>query len=149
MATVTVNDEIGAPLERVFAMFTDLESAARHVAGIKGIEMLTPGGFRLGTRWRETREVLGRLDTADMEVTAFEKNHAYTITHYKGGARVDTVFSFAPSDHGTNVSISFGLDGLGLPTGLVAPVTWAIAGKVRDVLSHDLADLKRTLETGA
>ena len=45
--------------------------------------MLTTGPFQLGTRWRETREVLGRLDDAEMEVTAFELNRQYTLTHYK------------------------------------------------------------------
>ncbi len=146
MTTVTVTSQIEAPVEKTFAMFTDLDHATEHVDAIKEIEMLTPGGFSLGTRWRETRDVLGRLDSAEMEVTAFEKNRTYTITHHKAGTRVDTVFTFEPSASGTKVSIEFGLDSQGLPPGLLTPVSWAIAGKVREVLGHDLEDLKKSVE---
>jgi hypothetical protein len=93
--------------------------------------------------------VLGRLDSAEMEVTAVEKNRTYTITHHKGGARIDTVFTFVPSGAGTKVSIEFDLESHGLPPGLIAPLGWAVAGKVRDVLNHDLADLKKMAEEKA
>ncbi|MBZ5558681.1 MAG: SRPBCC family protein [Acidobacteriia bacterium] len=146
MTTVTVSSHITAPVEHVFGLFTDIEHASAHVGGIKKIEMLTPGRFELGTRWRETREVLGRLDSAEMEVTAFERNRTYTITHHKGGVGVETVFTFEPSGGGTRVTLSFTLETSGLPPGLLTPISWAIANKVRDVLTHDLIDLKRSVE---
>jgi len=146
MATVKVSSQVAAPVEQVFQMFTDIEHGAEHVSGITKIEMLTTGRFSLGTRWRETREVLGRLDDAEMEVTAFELNRRYTITHYKAGVRVDAEFTFAPVDGGTMVSIEFGLSHYGLPPGLLSPLEWAIAGKVRDVLARDLSDLKEGIE---
>ncbi len=146
MTTVTVTNQVAAPVEKTFGMFTDVEHAAEHVEGIKEVQMLTPGVFELGTRWLETREVLGHLDTVEMEVTAFEKNKSYTITHHKAGTRVDTVFTFEPSVTGTKVTIEFGLDSQGLPPGLLAPVSWAIAGKVRDALGHDLDDMKKSVE---
>jgi len=146
MTTVTVDNQVAAPLARVFEVFTDLEHIAERVSNIKAIEVLTTGGFKLGTRWRESREVLGQLDSADMEVTAFERNRTYTITHHKGGMGIDAVFTFEPSNDGTKVRVEFLLDGHGLPPGLSAPVGWAIAGKVRDVISRDLADLKESLE---
>ena len=58
------------------------------------------------------------------------------------GARIDAVFTFAATTGGTNVKIEFNLVGQGMPPGLLAPIEWAIAGKVRDVLSQDLADVK-------
>lgn len=146
MTTVTVTSQIDAPVEKTFATFTDLEHAPQHVSGIRELQLLTPGAFGLGTRWLETREVLGRLDSAEMEVTAFEKNKTYTVTHHKAGAKVDTVFAFQPSGTGTKVSIEFALENQGLPPGLLTPVSWAIAGKVREVLGHDLEDMKRSVE---
>jgi hypothetical protein len=83
-----------------------------------------------------------------MEVTAFEENKTYTITHHKAGAKVDTVFAFQPSGTGTKVSVEFLLENQGLPPGLLTPVGWAIAGKVREVLGHDLADMKQRVEKG-
>jgi hypothetical protein len=81
-----------------------------------------------------------------MEVTSFERDRTYTITHYKAGVRIDTIFWFERSGDGTKISVEFELDTAGLPPGLLTPLNWAIAGKVRDVIGHDLADLKSSLE---
>jgi carbon monoxide dehydrogenase subunit G len=145
MPTVAVSNEIDAPLERVFDTFTDIEHGPAHVSGIKKLEMLSPGPVHIGTRWLETREVLGRLDTAEMEITAFERNRMYTITHYKAGVRIDTTFRFEPAGDRTKVTVEFDLDSGGLPPGLLAPLGWAIAGKVEKALNTDLADLKRSI----
>ena len=115
--------------------------------GIKKVEMLTPGVVHLGGRWRETRDMLGRADSAEMEITAFERNHMYTITHHKAGVRLDTTFWFQPEGAGTKVSVEFELDGGGVPPGLLAPLGWAIEGKVERVLSDDLLDLKHSAES--
>jgi len=146
MTTITVATTVAAPVEKVFGVFTDLEHSAGRVSNIKEIEVMTTGGFQLGTRWLETREVLTQFDTAEMEVTAFERNRTYTITHHKAGTRIDTVFTFEPFQDGTRVRIEFSLDSHGLPPGLLAPLGWAIAAKVRDVIGHDLADLKESME---
>ena len=146
MTTVMVATTVAAPVERVFEVFTDLEHNAGRVSNIKEIEILTTGGFELGARWLETREVLSQIDSAEMEVTAFERNRTYTITHHKAGTRINTVFTFEPVDGGTRARIEFNLDSHGLPPGMLAPLGWAIAGAVRDVISHDLADLKECLE---
>ena len=145
MATITVSNQIAAPIAAGFERFTDLEGSSARVAGIKAIEMLTPGPFGPMTRWRETREVLGRLDTAEMEVTAYERDRTYTITHRKMAARIETVFTFKALDGGTQVKVELSVSGPGLPPGLLAPIEWAIAGTVRDVLSQDLADLKGSI----
>lgn len=149
MATARVSSEISAPVEHVFAIFTDIDHAPAYVSGIKQIEQLTPGGFGLGTRWRETRVVLGRVDDAEMEVTAIERNRRYTITHHKAGIRIDAEFSFEPTPAGTRVSIEFELGHGGLPPGLLTPVEWVIGSKVEEALKADLDDLKRSIETTA
>ncbi len=50
MTSVTVVTQVAAPVERVFGVFTDLEHAAERVSNIQEIEVLTTGGFELGTR---------------------------------------------------------------------------------------------------
>ena len=146
MTTVTVATVVAAPVERVFGVFTDVEQSAGRVSNIQKVEMLTVGGVKLGSRWLETREVLGHADSAEMEVTAFERSRTYTITHQKAGARIDTVFTFEPVDEGTKVEIEFILRSHGLPPGALAPVRLAIANKVRDVIGHVLEDLKAFIE---
>ena len=146
MTTVAVSNEIAAPVERVFQTFSDIEHGPAHVTGIKKLEMMTAGPVHVGTRWLETREVMKNLDTAEMEITAFERNRMYTITHHKAGVRIDTTFWFEPSPRGTKVTVEFDLGSGGIPPGLLSPLGWAIAGKVESVLNHDLADLKRSVE---
>jgi uncharacterized membrane protein len=145
--TVKVFATIAAPLEQVFGLFTGIEHAVEHVSSIQSVEMLPPRRpFGLGTRWRETREVFGGLDSAVMEVTAFERNRGYTITHHKAGVRIETAFAFEPHAEGTSVSIEFTVQTAGLPSGFLTPLNWAIAGKVRHVLNRDLSDLRQFAE---
>jgi uncharacterized membrane protein len=146
MTTVTVATVVAAPIEQVFGVFTDVEHGAERVSNIQKIEMLTVGGLRLGSRWLETRAVLGHRDTVEMEVTAFQHNRTYTITHQKAGARIDAVFTFDTVDDQTSVQIEFILESHGLPPGALAPVRWAIASRVRDVIGQDLEDLKAFIE---
>ena len=146
MPSVTVSNDIAAPIDRVFRHFTDIEHGAGRVSGIKRVEMLTPGAVHLGTRWRETRAVIGRPDDAEMEITAFERDRMYTISHHKAGVRIDTTFWFESIAGGTRVTVDFELGAGGLPPGLLAPLGWAIEGKVVEVLNHDLSDLKSVIE---
>jgi hypothetical protein len=146
MTTIKVSNFVAAPIDRAFQLFTDLEHGSAHVSDIKRIEMLTPGPVHRGTRWRETRETLGVSDSAEMEITSFERNRMYTITHHKAGVQIETTFWFEAAPGGTNVSIEFELESGGLPPGLLAPLGWALERKVTQVLSHDLADLKHAVE---
>ena len=146
MATIKVSNFVAAPIDQAFQLFTDIEHGSAHVSDIKRIEMLTPGPVRRGTRWRETRETMGVSDSAEMEITSFERNRMYTITHYKAGVQIDTTFWFEAALGGTNVSIEFELESGGLPPGLLAPLGWAIERRVTQVLSRDLADLKHSVE---
>ena len=152
MAKIKVTTEVKAPVERGFELFTVIEHRPENFSSIKKIQVMSTGPFNLGYRWTETREVMGRLDDAAMEISAFERNRSYTITHHKGkilgeGVRIDTIFTFEPVPAGTRVSIEFELHPEGLPPGMLLPLEWAIGGKVRHVLSDDLADLKKSIET--
>jgi uncharacterized protein YndB with AHSA1/START domain len=147
MTTVTVSSRIAAPIDHVFEIFTDLDHLTERVSGIRRLEPLSPGGFNLRTRWRETRQVLGRDFSEEMEVTAFDRGRGYTITTDNGGTRMDTVFSFEPVNHDTQVTIEFTLDTHTLPARLIAPIGWAMTGRIRDALTHDLQDLKKAAET--
>jgi uncharacterized protein YndB with AHSA1/START domain len=149
MTTVTVTSLISAPVERVFEIFTDLDHITERVKGIKRIDLLTAGDFNLRTRWRETRHVLGRDVSEEMKITAFEKNRGYTVSDDGHRARMDTVFSFEPADGGTRVTMEFTLDTRGLTARFMAPLGWAMSGRIRDGLAHDLDDLKRAAEADA
>ena len=50
----------------------DVEHAADTLSGIGAVEMLTEGPYAVGTRWRETRSMMGMTASEEMEVTEVE-----------------------------------------------------------------------------
>ena len=52
----------------------------------------------------------------------------------------------SPDGEGTAVGITFALENHGMPPGLLSPVSWAIAGKVKEALTKDLGDMKKSVE---
>ena len=46
--TVTVTERIHAPIERVFAVFSDLHGASENIDGIEQLEVLTDGPIGAG-----------------------------------------------------------------------------------------------------
>jgi hypothetical protein len=146
MSTITVTTRIHAHVDVVFGNMSDIEHGTSQVSSIHHIDLLTPGPMRVGTRWIETRVVLGRADSAQMEITAYERNRMFTISHDRAGVRVDTTFWFAPADGGTTVTVEFELESSWLPLSLLRPLGWAIQHKVERLLAHDLADSKYAVE---
>lgn len=71
MATksVVVERRVQAPPGRVWEALTDLRGMERVLSGVERVEVLTPGGFDVGTRWRETRRMMGKEATEEMTVT--------------------------------------------------------------------------------
>ena len=148
MTTVTVSSQIAAPVDRVFDIFTDLDRLTERVSGIKQIEVLTAGPFNLHTRWRETRHALGRDHSEDLVVTAFDRGRGFTVSADDHGAHLDTVFTFEPADAGTRVTIQFYFDTRTFPARLMAPLGWAMSGRIREAIAHDLSDVQRIAEAG-
>ena len=147
MSTVLSKD-VRYPVVYVFRKFLDLEHAADDVQAIKGIELLTPGDVRVGTRWRETRETMGRKDNAELELTAFERNRMYRTTRRQAGVSIDTIFSFQPIHGGTRVTVKFDFGENGVSPDVVSPLDSAVATSLAQVLDQDLSDLKHVIEHG-
>ncbi|MCW3813069.1 SRPBCC family protein [Micromonospora sp. DR5-3] len=55
MSTVTVAAFIEAQDVDVWRLLTDLPARARWLSAVGAVDVLTPGDFRPGTAWRETR----------------------------------------------------------------------------------------------
>ncbi|MET8147473.1 SRPBCC domain-containing protein [Actinoplanes sp. NPDC049668] len=55
MSTVEVTRLVEAPVAAVWRVFTDLPGRRGWLSTVSAVEVLTPGPFRAGTVWRETR----------------------------------------------------------------------------------------------
>jgi len=148
MRSTTVTRPVDAPVETVWSLATDLERWASVVSGIERIEVLEGEGFAEGTRWRETRRMMGREATEEMWLTDVRPGRSYTAEADGPGVRYVTTFTFEPdgSDRST-VTFTFGAR----PTGVVAKVFLAVAGgvglrSVRKAVRGDLDDLAAAAE---
>ena len=72
MHLLTVTETVAAPAARVFERATDIRSWQDTIDAIDRIEMLAEGPAGVGTRFRETRTMMGKEAREEMEVTAFE-----------------------------------------------------------------------------
>lgn len=148
--SVTVSRTVAAPVETVWAVATDLTAAPETLTGVTRVEVLEGEIFGVGTRWRETRTMMGREATEEMVVTAATAPSSYTVEADNHGVHYVSTFAFAPlgADR-TEVTMTFA----GTPTAPQNPLV-KLMGRfglrmVRKTLEQDLADLARAAEARA
>jgi carbon monoxide dehydrogenase subunit G len=67
-----LTETIKAPLDRVFSLTNDIDRAMEWLPEGVRIEKLTEGPMRVGSRYRETRRIMGRADTEIYEITVYD-----------------------------------------------------------------------------
>lgn len=65
---VTLSRRIGAAPAAVWEVLTDLEQAERRLSQVTELHIITDGPYAVGTRWRETRRMMGASDTQELVV---------------------------------------------------------------------------------
>ena len=106
-ATRTVT--IAAPVEKVFAFFTDPTNETAWRSGVK--EMRAGGPPAVGTVVRQTvAGPMGRGVAADIEITDYRPHEAYGFTGISGPVRPVGSYTFASSDAGTDVTFRLDCD---------------------------------------
>ena len=155
MPSLTITKRINAPVETVFDVATDLAHAAERIRGIEKIEVLTPGPVGIGTRWRETRRMMGRESTETLEFTAFDRPRFYTVGCESCGAYMETTFRFTPAvgaanGDATDLTLDVRSEARSLFAKLMSPLTKLMFGKMmRGCMEDDLNDLARAAESRA
>ncbi|NRA57795.1 MAG: SRPBCC family protein [Phycisphaerales bacterium] len=148
-----LSTHIDAPAEAVFAAASDFPNATAMVEGINAVEMLSPANdgspIGVGTRFRETRTMMGKQATEEMEVSTFDPPHSYTLSALSCGVQFDSKVEVIPDGQGCRL----GYDILGVPTTLFARVVGAIMtplmkGSMRKAMEKDLSDIKAYVENG-
>lgn len=146
---IQLSVQVNAPVERVFAIFSDVQKSEEWVKGITKLEMLSDVTSGVGTRWRETRIMFGKEATEEMEISAYEPNKSYEVTAENMGMNYHTLFTFTPSGDGTRVEMVF----TGTPTTLTARLMGLLmvffVGATRKALQEDMEQLKAVAESQA
>ncbi|MFA9429207.1 SRPBCC family protein [Egicoccus sp. AB-alg2] len=149
MPAMTVSRHVDAPPERVWAVLTDLERSPEVIGAIQSVEVHTGPGFEVGTRWTETRTMMGRTASETMEVTAVDPGRSYVVEADSGGTHYRSEFRLAPDGDGTALTMTFD----GQPSGLGGRVAAATLGRLlarptRKALAADLDDIAQASEHG-
>ncbi|MGE0479682.1 MAG: SRPBCC family protein [Phycisphaerae bacterium] len=147
MARFQMSQQIAAPVDETFRVFTDFRNAAGRVRGITALEVLTDGPIGVGTRFRETRVIMNRTATETMEVTRFEPNKLYSVGCDSCGARYDSTFRFTPQAGGTRVDFEMEARGTTWFAKLMSALMgWMVRGMIEKCFRQDIDDLKAHLE---
>jgi uncharacterized protein YndB with AHSA1/START domain len=149
---LTVTRIVHASPEEVWRVLTDLEGAPSTLRGVSRVELLDGAPYDVGTRWSETRKILGKEETQTMEVTGCDPPHRTVVESRAAGVLYRTVFTLEPVDEGTELGVCFGASHPD-PT-LLQRVTVAVFGRVgaaltSRLLAQDLEDIARRAESSA
>ena len=146
MVGFTIKKRFEAPPERVFEVCTDLRNAARHINGIKKLEVLGDGPIGVGTRFRETRVMFKRECTEEMTITQFEPNKSYSLGATNCGCEYQTTFEFHPTGTSTRVDVTFKSIPKTLFAKLMSPLGRLLCGTMKKMFDRDMEDLKAYAE---
>jgi len=149
MATLSVSTNVSAPIDKVFAVYTDLEKLVERIPDITALEILSDGSFGEGTRWRETRVMFKKEQTEEMSVSGFDPPKSYSVEAESHGMRYSTQFLFAPDGEGTKVSWTFSGTALTLGAKIMAPIfNVLMKGTMIKCMRRDLEALRDVCERG-
>ncbi|OII67075.1 MULTISPECIES: SRPBCC family protein [unclassified Streptomyces] len=148
--TVVVERRVAASQGRVWEAVTDLRGMPRLLAGVESVEVLTGGSFGVGTRWRETRRMLGKRATEEMTVTESEPPERYVTVAASHGMHYTSELRLIPAGpQATTVRMAFtARPASGRPLGLLGRLVAPLGSKaVARALAKDLADIARAIES--
>lgn len=148
---IQMSQHVAASPERVWAVLTDLDAAPETLTGVIGFERVSGEGYVVGTRWRETRKMLGKEATEEMWVAEVDPGRRTVVKANSRGADYTTVFVLAPNGDGTDLTMTFAADPdkssffaklmIKLFAGLAAKAT-------SKMMAQDLRDIAAAAETG-
>ena len=139
--------EIRAPKEKVFRVFSDLENLSKNVQAITHVEVLTPGEFGVGTRFKETRVMFGKETSEVMEVRAYSPPDSFEEEARSGGLHYVSLWRFAEKDGVTTVSIDFSGTAETFTAKILSILFSFMAGSMKKAFLADMDDLKKILES--
>ena len=156
----SLTQHINASADKVWAVVSDIPGSAATLSAVDSIQMLTEGPYAEGTRWKETRTMMGRSETVELLVTQSEppspgraggaRHGSTTVKARQGGADYTSRFALAERDGGTDLTLTFGAE-VANPTRL-SKIVMAVFGPIglritRKALAKDLAEIAAKAES--
>lgn len=146
MPSFTLKKHVNAPPEVTFEHATDLEKAPERVEGITKMEILTDGPVGEGTRFRETRVMMKKEHSEEMEITAFDPPRSYAVDAESCGCKYHTVFHFRPAGDGTEIEMTFDAKPLNIFAKVMSVVMRPMFGWAKREMQKDLDQIAASAE---
>lgn len=148
--STSLTRHVNARPEKVWAVISDIPGSAATLSGVESIQMVSEGPYGEGTRWKETRSMMGRRETVEMWVSQADPPRSTTVKALQGGADYTSRFTLAERDGGTDLTLTFGAEVL-KPT-VLSRVMMALFGRIgmsitRKALAKDLAEIAAKAES--
>jgi len=145
----SVSKDIQATPQAVWDVVTDIEHCASVITGIKNIEILEPGAEpdRVGLKWKETREWMGREAVEVMWITDASAPSFYQTRAENRGSVYQSRLALEPTSSGTRLSMEFDCE----PQTFSAKLVWMMTGwmakkPIGKMIDKDLEDIKAAVE---
>lgn len=148
--STSLTQHVNASPEKVWAVISDIPGSAATLSGVESIQMVSEGPYGEGTRWKETRSMMGRRETVELWVSQADPPRSTTVKALQGGADYTSRFALAERDGGTDLTLTFGAEVL-RPT-VLSKIMMALFGKIgmsmtRKALAKDLAEIAAKAES--
>jgi uncharacterized protein YndB with AHSA1/START domain len=145
MSEIRESVEIDRPPEEVFAYLDDVERHGEWQEDVVGVERVTEGPIRQGSRVRETRHVPGGNRSMTYEVTEHDPPRQSSFRVLDGPIRAVGTISVEPAGDGTKsrVTIAMDFEGHGIGGKLLLPVA---RNQARKRVPQSQAKMKEVLE---
>ncbi len=105
MSRTTVRRTINAPVDFVFRTVAEIDNYSKAIPHIVNVEFLSDVRGGIGSRFRETRLMMGREASTILEVTEYIENEKVRLVSDEGGTIWDSVFTVRPVDGGTELTL--------------------------------------------
>ncbi len=154
---VTLSRRVAAPPEAVWEVLTDLEQGVRRLSQVTELHVITDGPYAVGTRWLETRRMMGASDTQEMVVVENDPLRRTVLEAVDASTTYRTTFLMESLDGSaaTLLTVTFGAE-VSDPTRLqrlalrvVGPLGLKLTEKSLRTELDDIAAAAESLHRGA
>ena len=145
---LTVDIEINRPKEDVWKVITDIENSADFISAVEKIEIVEkPDKGLKGTKWIETRMMLGRELNDKVIISDVTDNESYTAQADSYGAMHSAKLSLKTVGDMTKLAVEFEVIPLAINTKIAFFVLrFFVKAHIKKTLQNEVLDIKRFTE---
>jgi uncharacterized protein YndB with AHSA1/START domain len=110
----SLHERIERPPEEVFDLLADMARAPEWLPEIVRVEPVSDSPLAPGSRVRETRRVMGREATAELEIVAAERPSHWAVSNTTSGVETIYRYRLIPIEGGTDIELACTVEGRGV-----------------------------------